>query len=413
MILYRLALLAILPILLLQLRRRGPVEPGLRLARHLPPRPAGRLLWLHGASNGEIASARGVVDRALALDPALLVLVSANTATGRDLAQGWGAPRVIATLAPFDLRGATVRFLDHWRPEALIVIENELWPGRLDLCAARGIPVAVLGARLSARSARLWGRFPGFARRVLGAIAWLSAQDEASRDRLAALGMPSNRLGPVVTLKSSPALAPRGSTLPWPRATTVLAASTHEGEEAIVLDAFQAASRQRPDLRLILAPRHPRRGPRIQALVAERGLPHAVRSAGAIPGAETAVYLADTMGEMALWYQAAGLTFVGGSLIDEGGHTPYEPVAAGSAVIHGPHVANNADAYAALHKAAAAVEVADAAGLAAAILRLADGPAQAALASLARTALSPVDPGPAIAAALSHVLAGVPTDVHD
>jgi len=412
MILYRLTLWLALPLLILRLWRRGAPEIGLRMAWRLPERPAGRVLWIHGASNGEIASARGVVDRALATDPLLRVLVTANTPTGRDLARGWNLPRLVASLAPFDLRGATGRFLDHWHPEGLIVIENEIWPSRMVLCAARGIPVAVLGARMSDRSAGNWRRFPGLAARVFGAIGWISAQDEASRQRLADLGVPADRLGPVVTLKSAPEVSDGASVLPWPRASTLLAASTHEGEEAMVLDAFAAARADRPDLRLILAPRHARRGGPVAALASARGFVPAVRSQGQSPSADTAVFLADTMGEMALWYRASGVTFVGGSLVAAGGHTPYEPVAARSVVVHGPHVANNAAAYTALDHAGAAVAVSDAAGLADAMRRLSSPDIQAELAERAQQALAPVDAGPAIAAALAHVLKGTRHDVH-
>lgn len=411
MILYRLAFWLALPFLILRLWRRGAPELGLRMGWRMPGRPDGRLLWIHGASNGELASARGVVDMALASDPRLQVLVTANTATGRDLAQGWGLPRLAASLAPFDLRGATRRFLDHWMPDGLIVIENEIWPNRMDLCAARALPVAVLGARMSERSARNWARFPRLAARVFGAIGWISAQDAASRQRLADLGVAGTRLGPVVTLKSAPDVAGGASALPWPRASTILAASTHDGEEAMVLDALAAARFGRPDLRLILAPRHARRGGSVAALASARGFAPAVRSRGEAPTAETAVFLADTMGEMALWYRAAGVTFVGGSLVEAGGHTPYEPVAAGSVVVHGPHVANNAAAYAALDQAGAAVAVADAGGLADAMRRLAESRIQTELAGRARQALAAADPGPAIAAALAHALKGPRDDV--
>lgn len=413
---YRALIALLLPVLALRLRGRG----GLHLADRLclgpgPARPAGRLLWLHGASNGEIASARAIATAALARDPHLTVLVSANTAGGRALAASWGPARVIAALAPFDSRGATRRFLRRWRPEGLVIVENELWPNRLDLCARQGIPVAVLGARMSPRSARFWGRFPGLARRMLGSLAWLSAQDAASRERFLACGLPADRVGPVVTLKSAPDLGgaeTEAGTLPWPAAQTLLAASTHEGEDAMVLDAFVAARRSRPALRLILAPRHPARAAAIAPLIAARGLAFATRSQGETPGPDIPVFLADSLGEMARWYRAAGMTFVGGSLTEVGGHTPYEPVAAGSAVLHGPHVANHAAAYAALDAAGAATVVADAGALAAAVLAFADPAAQAEAARRARLALPAEDAAPAIAAALDHVLKGTPGAVH-
>lgn len=343
---------------------------------HAPARPGGApLIWLHGASNGELTSARPLVDALRRAAPDLRLLITANTESGRALAEGWGLSGTTAALAPLDHRAVLARFLHRRQPAALVVVENELWPNRLAACGAAAVAVVVIGARMSMRSARRWAWFGRLTKQVLGQVTALSAQDPDSEARFLALGLPAARLLPRANLKSAvtaptpPEAAPLRPV--FDRATTVLAASTHEGEEAMILAAFAAARAQRPALRLILAPRHPRRSAEVAALIGAAGLRHATRSRGEDP-ALAEVYLADTLGEMTLWYALAGVTFVGGSLVDRGGHTPFEPAAQHSAIVHGPHVANFRAPYAALDGAGAAHEVCDAAGLATALLDLAD-----------------------------------------
>lgn len=315
-------------------------------------------IWLHGASNGELTAARPLIVALLKARPGLQVAVTVNTVTARQMVSDWAIADVTGRLAPLDVPIAVRRCLARLRPAALVVIENELWPERVTRTAARGIPVIVASARMSLRSARSWRRFAvplGVAGAVLGALTRVYPQDQGSADRLRALGLAAERFGPLLNLKASAAVpAPRREpALAFARDDTVLAASTHDGEERIVLDAFCIAQSRRPGLRLILAPRHPRRRDAIEELIRARGLTFATRSRGQDPQAETSVYLADTMGEMALWYASASVTFVGGSLADRGGHTPFEPAAAGSAILHGPDVANFAAPYAALAHGAA------------------------------------------------------------
>lgn len=310
--------------------------------------PAPADVWLHAASVGELTSARPVV---VALARSHGVLVTTNTCAARDMARGWGWT---ARLAPLDLPGALGRFLDGARPRLLVTVEGEIWPLRSCLLARRAIPQAVIGARLSARSARRWRRVPGLARRVLGRIAALSAQDADSEARLLSLGLPRHAVLPRLDLKL---LAPARLTPPPPSAArdrTVLAASTHKGEEAAAADAWIAVRRHCPDIRLIVVVRHPRRGDEVAALLAGRGLVAARRSRGETDGP---VLLVDVLGETERWYRAAGLCLVGGSLTDRGGHTPWEPAAHGCAILHGPHVANFRAAYAALDAAGAAQAV--------------------------------------------------------
>ncbi|WP_425099196.1 3-deoxy-D-manno-octulosonic acid transferase [Tropicibacter sp. S64] len=354
-----------------------------RLARDLPDQ--GRVLWLHGASNGELASIRPLLQRLTETRPELQIRVTANSDTAVAMVTGWQLPRTHARLAPLDLAGPTRRAMKG--VIAHVSLESELWPNRFRLCPG---PVILLGARMSAGTARTWGRLPGLAARTLAPVRLALAQDAASLDRLTALGLPAAARGPVVDLKAlyqPPAAQTPDEALraAFPRARTWLAASTHVGEEEIVLDAHLKALRAEPDLRLILAPRHPRRAEEILPLIAARGLTVARRSTGEAPDAQ--VYLADTMGEMPLWYALAGRVFVAGSLTDRGGHTPYEPAHFGAALLHGPDTRNFTAAYTRLAEAGAARQITDAASLAAALTALSDPEAQAALGQAAQTAL--------------------------
>ncbi|RLL71372.1 3-deoxy-D-manno-octulosonic acid transferase [Paenirhodobacter hankyongi] len=364
--LYRLLLSLALPVLLIRLGLRAlrGAEPAAALAERLgggaPSAPGA--IWLHAASNGELISAQPLIAALFAARPGLRLVVTTNTVTARAMALGWGDERITVRAAPLDTRWALARFLARHRPAALIVVENELWPNRLLGCAARGLPVLAIGARMSARSARRW-RKTGLGPRLMRAVTALSAQDPASEAEFRALGLPARATLPIVNLKTAVRLPEPDVSLGWPRETTLLAASTHEGEEEIVLDAFARARTANPSLRLILAPRHPRRGPEIARLITARGLAFATRSTGA--PATAPVLLADTMGEMTNWYAAAGICFIGGTLAPKGGHTPFEPAAQGCALLHGPSVFNHGDAFAALDAARGAIRVEDADSLAA------------------------------------------------
>ena len=389
MLIYRTFMAVALPFVLLALwlRRGGYLAERLGFG---PPAPPGDTVWLHGASNGELTSARRVLDAVLDGDPAVQVLVTCNTQTARAMVKGWQLPRVTVALAPLDSGGAAGRVLRRLRPCALVIVENELWPARIAAAHAQGVPVLVIGARMSARSARRWQRLRGLMAQTLGRLTWVSAQDAPSRDRLLALGLPGHAAGPVIALKSfgAPSIGLPPFAAIAARSRTVLAASTHDGEDALILDAFAAARAANHLTLLILAPRHPRRAAQIAALISVRGLPFATRSKHEVPDARTAVFLADTMGEMDHWYAMAGITIIGGSFTDKGGHTPWEPAGHGSVIVHGPDVANFAAPFAALHVAVGAVAVQDAAGLTAVLLQM-DVEKQSLMAAAARAALTP------------------------
>lgn len=375
-------------------------------------------LWVHGASNGELTGARALIEEALRRSPDLEILVTTNTVTARKMVRGWALPRVSVRLAPFDLRPVLRRFITATTPAALVSIENEIWPNRFALLAQNAIPVIVAGARMSDRSAQRWEKmapiFGGIIRPTIAAITRLAAQDTASEQRLLQLGLPPAALLPKMNLKSTVDIdiAPLKNADPiaaqFDRATTILAASTHPGEERTVLEAFHHLRQTHPQARLILAPRHPARADSIATELSRTGFTYVRRSKGDALG-DASVYLADSLGEMPLWYGLSGISFIGGSLVNLGGHTPFEPAQCGTAILHGPSVSNHLTAYRALDAAGAAIEITDAASLAEALRSLMNEPARAtAMAEAAHAALAPLRGAAAQQEAFWATLADVP-----
>ena len=371
------------PILLayLLLRRMRGLETWAGIAERLGSGAGlaapGAQIWLHGASLGELTSARPIIGQMLDRNPGLRIIVTSNTYSGRDMVQGWDDARICARLAPLDYPVCVRRFLATCRPLAMVTLENEIWPVRVIACARAGIAVLVVGGRMSVRSAALWARFPALSGQVVDSISGLWALDAQNADRFARLGLPAARIHTHVNLKSGVKMAaPRPDKLAefsriWPRFATILAASVHTAEADIILQAFCAAREEQPDLRLILAPRHPHRADAFSRMIQARSLSYSRRSDTANPLVNNAVYLADTIGEMALWYSAAVITVVGGSFVNKGGHTPFEPVQFASVVVHGPDTANHAQAYGALHQADAAHRAQDAAELSRILIQVA------------------------------------------
>ncbi|WP_338661621.1 3-deoxy-D-manno-octulosonic acid transferase [Pararoseomonas sp. SCSIO 73927] len=362
----------LLPLWLARRARRGKEDPA-RLRERCgegAERPPGPLLWLHGASVGESQSALPLIEALAEARPALRFLVTTGTLTAArlltDRLPGALAGRVQHRFAPLDVPAHVARFLDGWRPDAAVFIESEIWPNLLLAARARGIPMALINARISDRSARGWGRLPGVARRLFGAFDLAIAQTEADAERLRALGARTARAWGNLKFAARPLPAPEPA-LERLRAAigarpVLLAASTHPGEEAQVAEAHARLRQDLPDLLTIIAPRHPERGP---ALARElEGFDPALRSAGALPGPETAIYLADTLGELGLLYRVAGAALIGGSLVPHGGQNPLEAARLGCPVLLGPHTGNFTAIADRMLEAGAALRVADAAALA-------------------------------------------------
>lgn len=344
-----------------------PDRLGERLGRSARPRPFGRLVWLHGVSVGESLSLLPLVEALLAR-PGLSVLVTSGTVTSAEIMARRLPAGAIHQFAPVDAPGAVRRFLDHWRPDAGLLVESELWPNLILAARARGVRLGLISARITEASAAGWARAPRSARALLGGFDLVLPQDAASADRLRRLGA---QPGPHLNLKRAGAAPPvDAAELARLRSQlggrpVVLAASTHPGEEPLIAEAFRAAVGQRPDALLIVAPRHPDRGEDVAAVLAALDLPAARRSAGAAPAADARAYVADTLGEMGLLLRLAEVVVMGGSFVaGVGGHNPLEAARLGAAIVTGPHVANAAALYAEMAAEAAAIPAADAAALA-------------------------------------------------
>jgi 3-deoxy-D-manno-octulosonic-acid transferase len=370
---YRLATWALGPVAPLVLARRAargkedPARLGERWGRSDLPRPAGRLIWLHAASVGESLSLLPIIERLLARLPAAEVLVTTGTVTSaRLMAERLASPHTRHQYLPLDHPAAIRRFLDHWRPDLALWVESELWPNLLLDTHRRGIPMALLNARISAGSFRGWQRAPGLIAALLGCFDLVLAQDEAQAGRLARLG--ARDAGTVGDLKAA------AEALPAPAAELArlrmliagrplwLAASTHDGEEALVADAHCRLRQDFPNLLTLLAPRHPARADAIAATLAARRIVVTRHSAGAVPGSDTEIHLIDTLGQLGLFYRMAPITLVAGSLGVSGtvgGHNPLEAAQLGSAVIFGPDTANCAASSDALERAGAARRLSD------------------------------------------------------
>ncbi len=366
------------PSLLRARARQGKEDPARlpeRLGHSSSPRPEGPLIWLHGASVGESLSLLPLIEALRARRPILTVLVTSGTVTSAALMAKRAPPGVIHQYAPIDTRGAAARFLDHWTPIVVVFVESEVWPNLMLAAQAKGARLALLSARLSDASLKGWGRLPAAANAVFAAFDLVMAQDEATAGALQRLGARDDgrlnlkRLGapPPVNVETLAAL--RTATTGRP---VLLAASTHLGEDEMVLEAFATF---KADTLLVIVPRHPARAADIAALVHSAGLTVGLRSQGDVLGAAS-VYIADTLGELGLWFSLANAAFIGGSLLPgPGGHNPVEAAQLDCPIIAGPHLDNWREVYTDLLKAEAVILVKDAAALAAAFAETLHKPA--------------------------------------
>lgn len=322
----------------------GPPERfGERFGNASQPRPDGPLIWIHAVSVGEAMSVLALAE-ALVRDAAVL-LTTTSVTSAKVLADRLPAG-VIHQFAPIDTPGSVNRFLDHWRPDLMVLTESEVWPVTLDRLSRRSIPVALINARLSEKSANRWARVaPRLIAAAFGRMSLVLAQDEVSKARLDLLG--AQNVEVAGSLKSAAAALPVDADAfadaqNWTAGRkTWVAASTHDGEEHVLLDAHARIVADLPGALLILAIRHPDRADAVAAALSNAGLSFARRSEGATPGAHDSVYLADTIGEMGLWYRLCPVVFMAGSLRDGiGGHNPVEAAQLGCHILSGPFVAN-------------------------------------------------------------------------
>lgn len=330
------------------------------------PRPEGFLVWVHAASVGEALSVVPLAERLLAARPGCSVLVTTGTVTSAGLMANRLPEGAFHQYLPVDRLPYVKAFLDHWRPDLALWAESEFWPNLVVETADRGIPMVLVNGRISDRSFARWQRFPDSIRRLLGGFALCLGQTEGDAERLRALG--ARRAECRGNIKfSAPPLPCDAAELERLKTDRPLwlAASTHAGEEALAGRVHKALAARSPDLLTVVVPRHPERGAAVAGELRGLGLAVALRSAGEVPQAETQVYVADTMGELGLFYRLAPLVAMGKSLLPPGGgQNPLEPARLGCAVLHGPHMGNFAEMIRRMTAAGASREVADEAALA-------------------------------------------------
>ena len=380
-----------LPLVALRLFLRSRKAPayakriGERFAMNLPAMRKGGI-WVHAVSVGESIAAAPMIRALLQAYPQLPITITCMTPTGSERVRAMFAdePRIQHCYLPYDLPWAAGRFLDHVQPKLAVIMETELWPNHIHQCAKRGIAVALANARLSERSARGYARFAGLTRPMLAEMSLIAVQTEAEAERFRQLGARAECVQVTGSIKFDlridEQLLPRARALreQW-QATerpVWIAASTHEGEDEVILAAHRQLLEHHADALLILVPRHPERFNSVFELCAAQ-FPTVRRSSAAAVAADSAVLLGDTMGELLFLYALADIAFVGGSLVPNGGHNLLEPAALSLPVISGPHLFNFLEIAAMLRDAGALQEVDDAQGLAAEIRRLIELPQDA------------------------------------
>ncbi|HTS52624.1 MAG TPA: lipid IV(A) 3-deoxy-D-manno-octulosonic acid transferase [Burkholderiales bacterium] len=344
---YSTLLYLLVPFALLRLAWRGRRQPG--YLEHIPerfglyavslPRP---VIWLHAVSVGETRAAEPLITALRERWPDHRILMTHMTPTGRETGEQAFGAKVSRCYLPYDLPHAVARFLSHFQPRLGLLLETELWPNLIHACRARSIPLYLVNARLSERSARGYARFEGFARTTLQELEGVAAQTEADAQRLIALGAPKVVVCGNLKFDRSP--RPQDLELgkrfrDWFGARPVfLAASTREDEEEKVLAALELAAR--PGLLTVIVPRHPQRFDAVAKLLTERGLTYQRRTEARPVEASTAVVLGDSMGELYAFYAACDLAFVGGSLLPLGGQNLLEACAVGKPAVVGPYTFN-------------------------------------------------------------------------
>jgi 3-deoxy-D-manno-octulosonic-acid transferase len=359
---YRKLSFAIVPLAPALIKRRlkqgkeDPARVGERRGMSRDVRPNGPLVWIHGASVGEVLAAAALIEKLRALN--IRILLTSGTVTSAAIVAKRFPADIIHQYVPYDSPRYVARFLDHWRPSLALFIESDLWPNLILASAARRLPMVLINGRMSHRSFPRWRRVAGTISALLGRFDVCLAQSQADAERFTALG--SRNVITTGNLKLDVPAPPADSAkLERLMAVTrgrpiIVAASTHSGEEDILLQAHRTLADFFPSLLSVVVPRHPARGEAIARAIAASGLHVALRSREELPTATTDIYVADTMGELGLFYRLAPIVFMGGSLVPHGGQNPIEAVKLGASIVHGPHVFNFSDVYEALDNAGGA-----------------------------------------------------------
>ena len=351
-IVYSLLWYLILPLVLLRLAYRAYKAPeyGKRVLERFgifKVEDQQESIWVHAVSVGETLAAAPLIKQLLQKYPDTRVVVTTMTPTGSERVKALFADRVFHVYAPYDYPGAVNRFFKKINPRIAIIMETELWPNTLRIANKNAVPVVLANARLSERSAKGYKKFSAVAQPMFDCLDLVAAQADLDARRFRELGIPEHKLFITGSIKFDiqlpEDLTDKGFELRQILGNdrdVLIAASTHEGEESQLLDLYQQLKRNLPDLLLVIVPRHPERFREVGQQVKNRGLNLVKRSKNHKCSEETDVYLGDTMGELMLMYQASDVVFVGGSLVNHGGHNPMEPAALGKPILTGPHTFN-------------------------------------------------------------------------
>jgi 3-deoxy-D-manno-octulosonic-acid transferase len=336
--------------------KEDPTRIGERRGISRDIRPHGPLVWIHGASIGEVLAAAALIEKLRALN--IRILLTSGTVTSAAIVAKRFPADIIHQYVPYDSPRYVARFLEHWRPSLALFIESDLWPNLILLSAARRLPMVLINGRMSQRSFPRWRRVAGTISALLGRFDVCLAQSHVDAERFIALG--SRNVITTGNLKLD-VPAPPADSAKLERLMTmtrgrpiIVAASTHPGEEDILLEAHRRLAGYFPSLLSVIVPRHPGRGEALARTIAAFDLHVALRSHEELPTATTDIYVADTMGELGLFYRLAPIVFMGGSLVPHGGQNPIEAVKLGASIVHGPHVFNFTDVYEALDSAGGA-----------------------------------------------------------
>ena len=360
--LYRQLSAAVVPLAPALIKRRlkqgkeDPARVGERRGMSADVRPHGPLVWIHGASVGEVLAAAALIERLRALN--LRILLTSGTVTSAAIVAKRFPPDIIHQYVPYDSPRYVARFLDHWQPSLALFIESDLWPNLILSSAARRLPMVLINGRMSHRSFPRWRKITSTIAALLGRFDVCLAQSQVDAERFAALG--SRNVITTGNLKLDvPAPPADAAKLERLMSVTrgrpiIVAASTHPGEEEILLEVHKTLTGYFPALLTVIVPRHPDRGEAIARMIAASGLRAGLRSHEDLPTAASDIYVADTMGELGLFYRLAGIVFMGGSLVPHGGQNPIEAIKLGASIVHGPHVFNFTDVYEALDQAGGA-----------------------------------------------------------
>ena len=326
-------------------------------------KPEKQTIWCHAASVGEFNTLETLIPSIKEKFKNNEILITVSNIVAYEQAKLWSDKQIHIAIAPLDFPSVLKRFIKYWKPITLITMENEIFPNRIVLLKKARCKIVWVNARISTKSMKFWENNSNLKNQVTKNIDHVFAQDKITHERFKKLGFDIQKLTQIENLKKFRApqkvdeIHIKEINKSFAYEDTICIASSHPGEEVIILDAFKLALQKKSNLKMILVPRHPKRMKEIVNLIEEYQFKYSVRSQNESPCSDNQIYLADTIGELPLWYSSCSVTFVAGSLLPIGGHTPYEPTFYSSAIIHGPHFSNFEDAYDTLNKNKGALKV--------------------------------------------------------